>query len=111
MRVVRSVFSQHHSQSRVSLCVATIAIWLVIVGLVMLAEGLTGSVAEILLAVGLFVLFIVGIFRTYDPRHRASFAYDDQVTIGMDHGNISDSLEAPLLEEDLPVKEFGGNSN
>ena len=65
----------------------------------MLAEGLTGSVAEILLAVGLFVLFIVGIFRTYDPRHRASFAYDDQVTIGMDHGNISDSLEAPLLEE------------
>ncbi len=92
MRVVRSVFSQHHSQSRVSLCVATIAIWLVIVGLVMLAEGLTGSVAEILLAVGLFVLFIAIIFWAWSSKRKGEFDEaarlpldDDQLDNGEQH--------------------------
>ena len=78
--------------------------------MVLLVEGLN-PVAELLLAVGLFLLFIVCIFRTYDPRHSASFAYDDQVSMGwMDHGNNSDSLEAPLLEEDLSNKELGART-
>ena len=113
MRAVKFVFSQQNSsQSSVSLCAATIAIWLVIVGMVLLAEGLN-PVAELLLAVGLFLLFIVCIFRTYDPRNSASFAYDDQVSMGMelDHGNNSDSLEAPLLEDDLSNKELGARDD
>ena len=109
MRAVRLVFSQRN-YSTVSLCAATIAIWLVIVGMVLLAEGLN-QVAELLLAVGLFLLFIVCIFRTYDPRYSTSFAYDDQVSMGVDHGNNSDSLEAPLLEEDLPDEELGEREN